>query len=438
MKKVLIVGAGLMTRPMVDYFIDQCGYEVTMANRTLSKAEQVINGREAGKAVHWTPDNPDVLDKLVAESDIVISMVPKPIHKYVAAPCLKNRKSMLTSSYEIPELTSLHEEAKEKGILILNELGEVPGIDHFGTQMMLDEIKQNGGRVISLNSYGSNIPAFDSNNNPMGYKFAWDPRTFVMAAQTAAAYLEKGRKIVVPGDKLFENPWLVEIEGLGTFEAYPNKDVERYVEPFGLDEGVSFYRGLLRHPGYCDNMRHMITLGLFSDDHINDYKGKTYREFIASLIGVESNGNLEDAVAQHLNLSNDARIIHNLRWLGFFDDTEVAITNGTVLDVVLERMVAKMSYEPHERDMVIVHIDALAEYPGGHKERKLATMHAEGPQSGGDSAISEAVALPVAISTKMILEGRIKATGALMPPTLPELYQPVLEELSTFGYNFRR
>ena len=79
---------------------------------------------------------------------------------------------MLTTAYEIPELLALENEVKEKELLILNELGEVPGMDHFGTQMVLDEVKEEGGRVISLNSYGSGLPAYESNNNPMGYKFS--------------------------------------------------------------------------------------------------------------------------------------------------------------------------------------------------------------------------------------------------------------------------
>ena len=52
--------------------------------------------------------------------------------------------------------------------------------------------------------------------------------------------------------------------------------------------------------------------------------------------------------------------------------------------------------------------------------------------------MSRAVALPAAIAARLILEGRIKATGLRMPPNLPELYKPVLEELETFGFTFKR
>ncbi len=438
MKKVAIVGAGWMTKPLVDYLMERCGYFVIVANRTPSKAEDVIAGRSGGKAVRWSTDEPRILDEVVREADLAISMVPKPVHIHVARACLRHGKHMLTTAYEIPELVALDEEARQKGVLILNELGEVPGMDHMGTQMVLDEIRQEEGRVIRLNSYGSGLPAFEFNRNPMGYKFSWDPRTVFAAAQTPGAYLEKGKKIEVPGDKLFEHFWLVDIEGLGTFESYPNKDVEKYVEPFGLDrENVSFYRGLLRFSGYCNNMRHMLALGLFDSERERSFEGMSYRQLMASLVGAAPTDDVESAVAQYLGLDSLADIIHRLNWLGLFEDRSIAISKGTCLDVLLGRMLARMSYEPHERDMILLHVDALAEFPDGRRERRLATMRVEGIPNG-ESAMSRAVALPAAIAARLVLEGEIQASGARMPPNLPELHKPVLEELATFGYEFKR
>ena len=192
MKKVAIIGAGKMTKPLVDYFIDKCGYQVFMVNRTVSTAEKVIDGRKLGIAVRWSAGEPDALDKIVSQSDIVISMVPKPMHINVAKSCLRCNKNMVTTAYEIPELMALDKEVKAKGLLILNELGEVPGIDHFGTQLLLDEVKKEGGKILSLKSYGSGLPSYEHNNNPMLYKFSWDPNTVSVAAQTAAQYIENG------------------------------------------------------------------------------------------------------------------------------------------------------------------------------------------------------------------------------------------------------
>lgn len=437
MKKVAIIGAGRMTRPMVDYFIDTCGFEVFMLNRTVSRADDVINGRPLGHAIRWEAGEAKFIDKMIKKTDIVISMVPKHLHLNVAKACLRCRKTMLTTAYEIPELLALDREAKEKGIMILNELGEVPGIDHFGTQLLLDEIRDEGGHVISLKSYGSGLPAYIHNNNPLLYKFSWDPNTVFVAAQTGAAYYDKGKRIEVDGKKLFEHFWLTDIEGLGTFETYPNKDCKKYLEPFGLDENVTFYRGLLRYSGYCNTMRNINELGFFDSKESNNYVGKTYRQLLASLIGANSTENLEKNIAKYLSVHENADIIHRIKWLGLLDDRLIDIREGTYLDVLLYRMLKKMKFQRHEKDMIILHVEAIATFPGRRKEKRIATMVVEG-NANENSAMSRAVALPAAIAARLILSGEIKGIGCTMPPTLPELYKPVLRELEEFGYVFRR
>jgi len=437
MKKVAIIGAGRMTTPMVDYFIDKCGYEVFMLNRTVSRADDVINGRPLGHAIRWEAGEAKSIDKMIKKTDIVISMVPKHLHLNVAKACLRCRKTMLTTAYEIPELLELDNEAKEKGIMILNELGEVPGIDHFGTQLLLDEIKEEGGHVISLKSYGSGLPAYSNNNNPLLYKFSWDPNTVFVAAQTGAAYYDKGKRVEVDGRKLFEHFWLIDIDGLGTFETYPNKDCKKYLKPFGLDESATYYRGLLRYSGYCNTMRNINELGFFDSNESQLYVGKTYRQLMASMIGAKSTDNLEENIAKYLNVHENADIIHRIKWLGLLDDRFVDIREGTYLDVLLNQMLRKMKFEPHEKDMIILYVEVIVEFPGKRKEKRTATMVVEGI-ANGNSAMSRAVALPAAIATRLILSGEIKGTGCMMPPTLPELYKPVLRELEDFGYVFKR
>jgi len=437
MKTIAIIGAGLMTKPIVDYFIDKCKYQVIMADLTTEQPEKIIAGRHLGKSVRWSVDEPEILDKIISEVDIVVSMVPRNIHIHVAKSCLRNKKSMLTASYESPEMIALDKEAKEKGILILNELGEDPGIDHLGTQMLIDEIRKDNGKILSIYSYGCGIPSFEHSNNPMKYKFSWCPRTFLTSSQSDAEYIKNGKTIKVPGDKLFEHFHIVNIKGLGTFEAYPNKTYcEKYLIPFALKKDITFYRGSLRYPGFCSNIKNLITISLFDKNKKESFEEKTYLQFTSSLINASTN-NLKHSVAQYLKVDDNSDIINILKWLGFFDDKQISIKEGTKIDVLLDLMMKKMYYQPNETDMIIVHIEIIAEFPDKHKEKRIATMHLEGIPFG-DSAMSRAVGLTVAIAAKLILEGKIKATGTRIPPTLPELYKPILEELSTFGLSFKK
>jgi len=436
MKKVTVIGAGMMTGPLARYLLDKCGYYVTMVDQVISRSLKIIGDRPKGKAVEICVTDSYKLDTVIKEADVVLSMVPKPVHPHVAKSCLRNGKSMLTTSYETPELLALSDEARAKRILILNEIGEDPGIDHLGTMMLLDNIRKDGGKVMGLKSFGSGLPSFKFNSNPIGYKFSWDPRTLFTASQAPAAYYEKGKRIDILGKKLFECFYYVDIEDLGTFETYPNKDCRKYLEHFGLaPETASFYRGLLRYPGYCNFMRYLINLGLFDNEKVEDFTGKTYLQLTASLVGSDNNASIEEKIARFLHINKFADFIHRYKWLGLMDDRQIRIKKGTRQDVLLDRMLEKMSYKPYGRDMIIVHIEAMAEFPGNKKEKRTATMIARGIPYG-DSAMSRAVGLPIAIAAKLFLEGKINAVGTHMPPTLPHLYSAILEELAEFGFSF--
>ncbi|MBW1750738.1 MAG: saccharopine dehydrogenase NADP-binding domain-containing protein [Deltaproteobacteria bacterium] len=439
MKKIAVLGAGFVSKPAVDYFIDRCGYEVIVTSLKKSEAEKIVGGRPAGKSISWTINQLDLLDTLVSEVDLVMSMIPPSLHIPVAQSCLKHRKHMVTTSYISPRMEGLSEQCHARDILILNEIGEDPGLDNMVAKQMIDLVKAEEGEITSLTSYGAGLPAFEHNNNPFGYKFSWSPKGVLLAAQAPAAYLKNGKKVEVVAGDLFDHHWLVDLEGVGTFETYPNRDCTEYLKCFELDADVSFFRGILRFPGWCNTMRGLADLDLLNAADEKNFEGKTYAQFTASLIGEigeigkKYSETILSKTASFLNVKANSDLINKMQWLGLFADRKIAIAKGTNADVLVDLMVSKMSYGALEKDMVIVHAEIVAEFPD-RREKKVSTMLVKG-EPGGDSAMSRAVSLPAAIASKLILEGKIKARG-VQRPTLPEMFQPVLKEMGDFGYNF--
>lgn len=433
MKKIAVLGAGFVSKPAVDYFIDRCGYEVIVTSLKKSEAEKIIRGRSAGKAMAWTIDQLDLLDSLVSEVDLVMSMIPPTMHLPVADACLRHQKSMVTTSYISPQMEALNEECLNRNILILNEIGEDPGLDNMAAKQMIDQVKAEGGRVSSLTSYGAGLPAFEHNNNPFGYKFSWSPKGVIQAAQAPAAYLKRGVKVEVKATDLLDHHWLVDLEGVGTFETYPNRDSTKYLEPFELDNDVSLFRGILRFTGWCNTMKALAELDLFDTKVEKQFVGQTYVQLIASLIGLSSPENISDKTAEFLKIKANSDFIKKMKWLGLFDSRKIAISKGTNADILVDLMMTKMSYGNFEKDMVIIHDEIVAEFPT-HQEGRISTLLVTG-EPGGDSAMSKAVSLPAAIAAKLILQGSIEVRG-VQRPTLPEIYRPVLQEMSDFGYSF--
>jgi len=177
----------------------------------------------------------------------------------------------------------------------------------------------------------------------------------------------------------------------------------------------------------------MKDLNLLSEEESHNLQGVTYRQFTASLIGVNENIDIRQAVSDKLNLKVSSDIIKQLRWLGLFDDEQIPISKGTNADVLLGLMREKMAYKDYEKDMIIIHNEAIVEFDN-RMEKRIATMKVEG-RPFGHSAMSRAVGLPAAMASRLILEGTIRSKGVLKPIT-EEIYKPILAELAENGYKF--
>ena len=200
--------------------------------------------------------------------DVVICMLPIELALTAARAAMDASIPFVSSNYtyQLQELDAL---AKEKGIIILPEMGLDPGIDLVLGRLAVDELDQ----VHGLYSYGGGVPALEcANDNPIRYKISWIFDR-VLAVYTREARLVKdGRLHVIPGDEIFrpENVNEIEFPGIGKLEAYPNGDAERYVEIFGLDkELVEMGRFALRWPGHSKFWRKMVDLGLLDDTPIS-------------------------------------------------------------------------------------------------------------------------------------------------------------------------
>jgi saccharopine dehydrogenase-like NADP-dependent oxidoreductase len=436
MQRVLILGAGLICRPIVRYLLELGDVEVTQATRTVDKALAMIAGHPNGEAVPLDVTQPEAvekLDELVRGCDIAVSLLPYTYHVTVAEACIRHRKNMLTTSYVSPAMRALEPRAKEAGIVILNEAGLDPGIDHMSAMRVIHGVEQRGGRVTSFRSTTGALPAHDSSNNPFGYKFSWSPRGVLLASRNAAKWLENGAVIEVPGDRLFENYKLQDVPGVGTFENYPNRDSLPYKDIYGLNNASTVYRGTFRMPGWCETLRAIAGLGWLLDTPVPDFTPKTYRELTAHLIGAPLSG-LQDSVAKRLGFPRYAAAIKRLEWLGLFSDEPVPSNAKDPLTYLNVLMLKKLSMQPTDRDMVVMHHEFTAEYPGGTIEHLTSTLLDYGI-AGGDTSVARTVALPAAIAVKMILNGTIKSPGVFIPVEA-SIYEPILNELENLGIRF--
>jgi saccharopine dehydrogenase (NADP+, L-glutamate forming) len=429
MKKVLILGAGMVVRPIVRYLLEK-GYEVTVATRTKSKADDMIAGYPNGKAIAWTVEQETELDRMIADHDLTVSLLPYVHHVMVAKKCIRLKKNMVTTSYVKPEMRALDAEAKIAGIIILNELGLDPGIDHMSAMRIIDHIHGKNGKVEEFYSFCGALVAPEVEENPFRYKFTWAPKGVVMAGNNDGKYLKHGKEIYVPTENLFKNPLKVNFPKVGLLDVYPNRDSLSYKDLYGIPEAQSIMRGTFRYEGWCEIIDALKILKLLSYDKMS-MEGMTYAGFMARQIGERSSENIKTKVASKLNLKTDARPVRAMEWLGLFRDEPMNRKEDSPFEVVSDMMIAKMMIHPEERDMVLLQHTFVASYPDGKKEVIKSRMLDFGTLKT-DTSIARTVALPAACGVGMILEGKIKAKGVHIP-VIPDIYNPILDQLETMN-----
>lgn len=437
MKRILVLGAGFSTTSLIRDLLEKSGdhnWQVTLGDIDLNRAKKKINGHPNGVAVTFDVFNEEQRDLFISSSDIVISMLPARMHQLVAVDCIKHRKHLVTASYVSEEIKQMDEQTHKLGILFLNEIGLDPGIDHMSAMKMIDRIKAEGGKLDIFESNTGGLVAPGSDNNPWRYKFTWNPRNVVLAGQNGARFLHNGKFKYIPYHKIFQRYEIIKVLDLGEFEVYPNRDSLKYKEEYGLDEISTMFRGTIRRPGFCDAWDALVQIGATDDSYVVEFPGEmTYRDFTNSFIAYNVTDPLEVKLARYLNIPLDGEVMKKLEWLGLFDRKPVGIINQTPAKILQHLLQEKWKLDPGDKDMIVM--QHQFEYLlAGKRQRIISSLVVIGKDSH-ETAMSITVGLPVGIAVRLILEGKIQATGVRIPTT-PEFYDPILAELEEYGIRF--
>jgi saccharopine dehydrogenase-like NADP-dependent oxidoreductase len=318
-------------------------------------------------------------------------------------------------------------------VILLNEAGLDPGIDHMTAMKVIDYIHGRDGKVEEFYSLCGALPAPEACDNPMNYKFSWSPRGVVMASRNSALYLKKGKRVVIEPMNLFKDRFTYNFPGAGVLEVYPNRDSISYIDIYKIDEVSTMYRGTFRYKGWCETLDAMKALEML-DDKIIDYTGMSYAGFLAERAGTDT-ADLRKKVAEKLSLNEESVAMESLEWLGFFSNEKMECTKTSPFEITAGRMISKMLITGNERDMVVMQHIFLAAYPDGRKEVIKSSMLDFGsPET--NTAVARTVSLPAAIAVKMILEKKINLKGVYRP-VVPEIYNPLLDELKTLGIEMK-
>ena len=240
LRNILVLGAGKSTSYLLDYFLEKSNAEklhLTIGDINPNAIPNTIKDHPNCSVVHLDIVNNEQRAKAIKDSDIVVSMLPARFHIKVAEDCVRLKKNLVTASYVSEEIKALHQNVKEAGLVFMNEIGLDPGIDHMSAMQIIDNIREQGGKMLLFESFTGGLVAPESDDNLWNYKFTWNPRNVVLAGQGGAAkFIQEGSYKYIPYHKLFRRTEFFEIEGYGKFEGYANRDSLNYRNAYGLQD----------------------------------------------------------------------------------------------------------------------------------------------------------------------------------------------------------
>lgn len=438
MKKILIIGAGLSTISLIEYLLENTekyDWQITVGDISEENARRKVNGNKRGTAKIFNINDDLESWNIIAQHDVVISMLPASLHHLVAEKCIDLRKPMLTASYATDKIKALNEKAKKAGVPILMELGLDPGIDHMSALRVINRIKDEGGKLTSFYSFTGGLIAPESDNNPWNYKFTWNPRNVVVAGQGVSQFILNGHYKYIPYHRLFDRVMTRKILQYGDFEIYANRDSLKYREIYGLNDIPSLYRGTVRKPGFAKAWNVFVTLGLTEDNYtIENSENMTYRQFINAFMKYEPNVPVEIKLQEYCSNAADPIVFDKLKWLGIFDNRKIGLKNATPAQILQKLLEEKWTMEPDDKDMIVMQHEFKHTTKEGEDKMIVSAMAYIG-ENQEKTAMAVTVGLPLAITTKLLLMGKINLTGVQLP-THKQIYEPVLEELRDYGITF--
>lgn len=438
MKNILIIGAGRSSAALIKYVLDlakERGSFVTVADANPKMADQKIgdhpNGRSAWLDVLKANDRKD----LISRADIVVSLLPAHLHLEVAHDCIKLRKHLITASYVSQEMYRLGDEARDRELIFMGEMGLDPGIDHMSAKQKIEEIKEMGGKITAFRSYTGGLIAPESDDNPWNYKFTWNPRNVVLMGQGTAQYLEGGKLKFLPYNRLFQQARTVEVPGLGNYEMYANRDSLLYKDIYGLDGIPNILRGTFRPLGFCQAWNALIKIGITDGSYpILNSGDITYHEWMDGYVNNISGNSVKERVANLIGESISSPVMQKLEWLGLFRKKKIKLSNATPALILEHLLLDKWKLGKDDKDMVVMQHEFEYELEG-KKHLTESTLILKG-ENETETAMAKLVGLPMGIFVRLVMEGKITSTGVNIP-VMKEVYEPVLEELKNFGVVFK-
>lgn len=422
-KKVVVVGAGRSATHLIEYLANLAEEQIidlVVADINLSHWAHLVSVDCVEIDIH----DAEKVKQILSGAFCVVSMVPADFHILIVRPAVEMGVHAFTPSYVSASIQELNELALSNDVLILNEMGVDPGIDHMSAMELIHRIKSQGMRIESFESFTGGLVAKRSDTNKWGYKISWNPRNIVLAGSSGhALFRENGKDRLLPYTKLFSEVVEVKASDQVIYEGYANRNSLTYVEDYGLEDALTVKRGTLRKQGFSRGWNFLVQSGYTNDATLVPPTILTWNDLSISLLG-------ERGVH---SLKSDSELFIQLDELGLFSDKQLKKESQSCAAHLQNLLEEKWRLEQGDSDKIVM-VHRLRATKEKTVFEYTSSLVIEG-ENERHTAMSKTVGMPIAFAVERMIRGEIKERGVRLP-ILPELYLPILADLKKIGVEF--
>jgi saccharopine dehydrogenase-like NADP-dependent oxidoreductase len=353
--KILLLGCGAQGKAtLYDLIQNRDITDITVVENNYAQAEEFISKLDDKRITLLEVDANDsesVL-ALLRKHDIVIDLLPSIFRKHVTALAIDAGIDLVNTSFQ-SSIKEYRNEAKAKGVRIMPEAGLDPGIDLILAGNAISRFD----KVEEFYSACGGVPVPEACDNPLNYKVSWTFEGVLSAYKRPADIIIDSNIIKIKGDKIFNHSEEIYVDGIGTFDRYPNGRASTYAKLLGIPDVRNMGRYTLRWPGHSAFWKNIVKLGLIDDDPVQGISPKKYMAKV---------------------------------------------------------LAPKLKYKDHEQDMIILR-NEITGIKDGKKTQLIQQVVDRRDLKTGFMAMNRTVGFTASIIAQMILENKITGTGILNP-----------------------
>lgn len=450
-KKLLMLGSGMVAGPAVDEIAKRADVQLLVASNSLQELEKLVEEHLNVRYRLVDITDHDAVSGLIEASDVVISLLPANFHPRIAELCINAKKHLITASYVGADMDSLDARARNADVLLLNEIGLDPGIDHCSAISLVNKLRSEDREILSFTSFCGGLPAPDVPFGPLRYKFSWRPRSVLHAALINARFRLNKVTVDISSEDLLKR-YLPDVPVTEDFalEGIANRNSLPYANMYNLGSPRTVLRGTLRYPGFADLMHSFRRLGMLETN--KTVRLPHWTSFVQKCLALQYTDSIDpdkDPLSLISSIIPPERLepLHRaLEWLSLVPPVIAPASSIPMpalpsnkmapIDIFAYLLAHRLRYKPQERDMVVLSHEVISRPRQWTKEgpelQQVNTSSLITYGTSRASAMARTVGFPVAIAALNVLDGKVGVRGVVRPDD-PSVYEPVLRGLEEMG-----